>query len=202
MSDRPTPDPASPDPASPEAANPEATGPEATLPEAPVTDRVTRGYGAFVMPAIMLAVAGYLIFGLVTMEVVESDELLGPTAMPWAAAIAMIVLAVIYAVDIWRRPGEQHAGDASHPTPVNWRTLGLAVASLVVFAIILEPVGWLVSGAVLFFGMTTALGWGEAAARRPLFNAVLALGLSAAVQLIFAGLLGLPLPPGLLLGGQ
>ncbi|OYO06442.1 tripartite tricarboxylate transporter TctB family protein [Enemella evansiae] len=165
-------------------------------------DRSSRGYGALVMPLLMLGAAGYLIYGLLTMQVVEGDELLGPTAMPWAAAIGLIVLAVIYAIDILRNPGDQHAGESTHPTPINWRSVGIAVASLVVFALILEPIGWLLSGAVLFFGMTMALGLGDRAARRPLFNALLALSFSAIVQLVFAGLLGLSLPVGMLLGGS
>ena len=50
--------------------------------------------------------------------------------------------------------------------------------------------------------MTMALGLGDRAARRPLFNALLALSFSAIVQLVFAGLLGLSLPVGMLLGGS
>jgi putative tricarboxylic transport membrane protein len=66
---------------------------------------------------------------------------------------------------------------------------------VVLFALLLQPVGWLLSGALLFFGVAWAFG-----GRRPLFEAAVALAYSSVVQLAFVGGLGLNLPSGILGG--
>lgn len=77
----------------------------------------------------------------------------------------------------------------------NYRALFSAIAVLVVFTAALAPVGWLLSGAFLFWGVSWALG-----SRRPVFDIVLAIAISSVVQLAFSAGLGLNLPPGILGG--
>ena len=78
---------------------------------------------------------------------------------------------------------------------IDWRCLGIVVASLTVFILLLQPVGWLLSAALLFFGVAYALG-----SRRYLFDAVLSLVFSSVIQLAFVAGLGLNLPAGILGG--
>ena len=84
---------------------------------------------------------------------------------------------------------------AENRTHTDWRTVGMVLASLAVFAVLLIPVGWLLSAALLFWGICCALG-----SKRPLFDAGVALLFSGLTQIVFSALLGLALPPGLLGG--
>jgi putative tricarboxylic transport membrane protein len=85
------------------------------------------------------------------------------------------------------------------PWPTNafsdWRALGTVLVSLVLFIVLLRPVGWIIAAALLFWGVSYALG-----ARRPVFDASVALVMSSLIQLIFGAGLGLNLPAGFLEG--
>ena len=69
-------------------------------------------------------------------------------------------MAVLLAIDLVRGGrGEQEGGedvDLSHGS--DWRTIGLLVGAFVANALLIERVGWPISGAILFFGTTYALG--------------------------------------------
>ncbi|MBZ6226304.1 tripartite tricarboxylate transporter TctB family protein [Streptomyces olivaceus] len=75
-----------------------------------------------------------------------------------------------------------------------WAVTGL-VGTIVAFIALLEPLGWLLSGAMLFWGVARSLG-----SRRPAFDLFLSLAVSSLVQLAFSAGLGLSLPPGVLAG--
>lgn len=80
-------------------------------------------------------------------------------------------------------------------TPVDWRTLGITVAGLAGFILVLPVAGWIVSAAALFWVIAWAFG-----SRRPLFDIGIAVILSSLVQLAFGAGLGLSLPAGFLEG--
>ncbi|NJQ03171.1 tripartite tricarboxylate transporter TctB family protein [Streptomyces sp. PLAI1-29] len=75
-----------------------------------------------------------------------------------------------------------------------WAVTGL-VGTIVAFIALLEPLGWLLSGTMLFWGVARSLG-----SRRPVFDLFLSLTVSSLVQLAFSAGLGLSLPPGVLAG--
>jgi len=80
-------------------------------------------------------------------------------------------------------------------TYTDWRTVGMIVGGLVVTIVALEPVGWVISAAFLFWITSWALG-----STRRIFDAGVALVFSSVVQLVFNGVLGLALPSGFLEG--
>jgi putative tricarboxylic transport membrane protein len=77
----------------------------------------------------------------------------------------------------------------------DWRTTGFVFGALIVFVLILQPVGWLLSAAALFWLIARALG-----SRRPVFDIGVALIFSSFIQLAFSAGLGLNLPSGILTG--
>ena len=77
----------------------------------------------------------------------------------------------------------------------DWKTTGIVLASIVAFILILQPVGWLISAAALFWALARALG-----SRRPVFDIGVALIFSSCMQLAFSAGLGLTLPSGILTG--
>ena len=121
----------------------------------------------------------------------------GPTAVPYLVGALLIVCAVALAVDVLRGGrGEAEGGedvDLSHPS--DWRTLLLLVAAFLANVVLMEPVCWLFSAAVLFWGSAYALG-----SRRYVRDAVLAFVLSFGSYYVFAVGLGIFLPAGLLQG--
>lgn len=89
---------------------------------------------------------------------------------------------------------EAEAGAQAGPDPgTNWRLLGIGLATLVAFTLVLEPLGWLISATLLFVGMSLALG-----GRHHLRALVIGLGLASLIQVVFSGLLGMQLPAGIL----
>ncbi|MGF9660707.1 tripartite tricarboxylate transporter TctB family protein [Arthrobacter crystallopoietes] len=80
-------------------------------------------------------------------------------------------------------------------TYTDWKTVGQVVAGVVGFTLILQPVGWIISAALLFWVVSRALG-----SRRPVFDLGVALLFASAVQLAFNAGLGLNLPSGFLGG--
>lgn len=90
---------------------------------------------------------------------------------------------------------EVEAGRAEADPGTNWRLLGIGLGTLVVFTLVLEPLGWLISATLLFWGMSLALG-----GRDHLRGLLIGLGLASMIQVVFSGLLGMPLPSGILGG--
>jgi len=197
------------------------------IPTVPRTHRARTADGfwrrrtGLVVPAVMLSVGLALIVGTLTMTVPANTAPPGPQLFPALIAAAVIVLAILLAVDVIRRPEpvevaddaavqnpseldddaliaavEGHEPDAPVVRPRSnlWALAG-AVGTVVVFIAALTPLGWLLSGAFLFWGIARSLG-----SRRPIFDIFLSLAISAIVQIAFSGGLGLNLPPGILEG--
>lgn len=78
---------------------------------------------------------------------------------------------------------------------IDWRTLGIAVGAVAGFIIVLPIVGWLISGAVLFWILAWAFG-----SKRPVFDIGVGVIASSVIQLAFGTGLGLSLPGGILGG--
>lgn len=80
-------------------------------------------------------------------------------------------------------------------TGTDWKTLGIVFAALAGTALLLEPLGWIITAAVLFWVVAYALG-----SKRHLFDIGVAFLFSSLVQLSFSAGLGLTLPSGILSG--
>lgn len=166
---------------------------------------------ALVVPALMLLFAVGLVVGIVTMDVPANTAPPGPQVFPAIVAAGLAVLAALLAVDVVRKPEPAAVGivESAEPgdldddpdgttelrTTSNHRALLGALGTVVVFIAALTPLGWLLSGAVLFWGIARSLG-----SRRPVFDVFLSLAVSSIVQLAFSAGLGLNLPPGVLGG--
>jgi putative tricarboxylic transport membrane protein len=121
----------------------------------------------------------------------------GPAAVPVVLGVALLVIAVFLARDVLRGGhGEAEGGedvDLSHPS--DWRTVLLLIAAFLANIVLIERAGFPISGAVLFWGASYALG-----SRHFLRDPLIALALSITTYLIFARGLGIGLPAGPLEG--
>ena len=147
-----------------------------------------------------------LLLGLGIAVVVDANGLteglgrntaIGPKVIPFTIGAGLVVTAVLLAVDVLRGGrGEQESGedvDLSHGS--DWRTVAILAAAFVANIVLIERLGWPISGAVLFFGSAYALG-----SRRTVRDVALALTLSIGTWYVFVVGLGIDLPVGVLKG--
>ncbi|WP_458779723.1 tripartite tricarboxylate transporter TctB family protein [Arthrobacter sp. D3-16] len=153
------------------------------------------GRSGLVVAGILAAIGTYLTAGILTMDVPEGAKAPGPTFFPTLIVISIFILAALLAVQTLRKPEHVAEAAAGHRFHSDWKSLGLVFASFLAFALLLIPVGWLLSAAVLFWGVSRALG-----SKRPLFDLGLSLVFSSCIQLAFGAGLGLNLPGGVLEG--
>ena len=121
----------------------------------------------------------------------------GPKAVPFLVGGLLVLVSGLLARDVWRGGrGEPEGGedvDLSHGT--DWRTVGLLAAAFVANLLLIERLGWPVSGAVLFAGAAAAMG-----SRHYVRDIVIAVVLSVGTWYLFVLGLGITLPVGILKG--
>jgi putative tricarboxylic transport membrane protein len=121
----------------------------------------------------------------------------GPGAVPVVVGGLLLITAGFLAVDVWRGGrGEPEGGEDIELTGgSDWRTVAMLAAAFLVNAVLIEPLGWVFSGAILFWGAAFALG-----SRHYLRDAIIAFALSFGSWYLFQLGLGITMPPGVLDG--
>jgi putative tricarboxylic transport membrane protein len=152
----------------------------------------------YLVCVVLVAVGGYLIYDALTLAggFAKVDPV-GPKFFPIAIGTGLVVLAVILAVAIPRGSrGEADAGEDVDPNaPSDWRTVGLLVALFVATMLLVEPLGWPITGTVLFAGAATILG-----SRHYIRNLAIGVVLGVGSFYAFYSGLGISLPAGILDG--
>jgi putative tricarboxylic transport membrane protein len=121
----------------------------------------------------------------------------GPGAIPIVVGTLLVVVAGFLAVDVWRGGrGEPEGGEDIDLTgSSDWKTIALLAAAFVSNALLIEPLGWPISGAILFYGSAFALG-----SRHYVRDAVIAVVLGVGSWYLFVLGLNISLPVGILRG--
>ena len=121
----------------------------------------------------------------------------GPAAVPLVVGGLLVVVGIALGVDVRRGGrGEPEGGEDVELTGgSDWRTIAMLAAAFIANALLIEPLGWVFSGAILFWGSAFALG-----SRHYVRDAVIAFTLSIGSFYLFALGLGIVLPPGVLRG--
>jgi putative tricarboxylic transport membrane protein len=83
----------------------------------------------------------------------------GPAAVPILVGGLLVIVSVFLALDIKRGGrGEPEGGeDIELGGGTDWRTVALVAAAFLSNAFLIEPLGWPISGAILFWGCAFAL---------------------------------------------
>jgi putative tricarboxylic transport membrane protein len=148
-----------------------------------------------------------LFLGVVGLVVITSAALLpesriargpvGPAAVPVVVGSLLVIVSVFLAVDVLRGGrGEPEGGeDIELGGGTDWKTVLMLAAAFLANALLIESLGWVFSGAILFWGAAFALG-----SRHWIRDVVIAFVLSIGSWYLFALGLGIVLPPGLLDG--
>jgi putative tricarboxylic transport membrane protein len=146
---------------------------------------------------LLLGLGAWAIGDALTLTDTASRGPVNAKTVPIAVGLLLVAMAVLLVVDLLRGGrGEAEGGedvDLSHGS--DWHTIGLLIGSFVANALLIDRVGWPISGAILFFGTTYALG-----SRHYLRNVVISVALSVGSWYLFYAGLGIKLPAGLLQG--
>lgn len=158
-----------------------------------VTDRAELGFAAL----LGVAGAGVLADALTLHAPYSQADPVGPRTLPLVVAGLLLVCAVVLAVDVLRGGrGEPEGGeDVELAGPMDWRVVLTLVGVLVANLLLVDRLGWVVSGAMLFWGCVVALG-GRHFLRDGIISVLLAL---ATFYGFYVGL-GIYLPAGVLEG--
>lgn len=149
--------------------------------------------------SLLLGAAGVLVFldanGLVT-PYSQSDPV-GPKTVPYIVAGLLVVCAVLLAINVMRGgQGEAEGGeDVDLTHPADWKTILPLAGAFFLNILLIDWVGWVISGTVLFWGSVLALG-----SRRYLRDGLISVALSLLTFYGFYLGLGIALPAGLLEG--
>ena len=166
------------------------------LQENPVARTVDKAQ--YIVCVVIIAVGAFLIYDALSLESgFAKVDPVGPKLFPIAIGAILIVLAVVLAVVIPRGSvGEADAGEDVDPnTPGDWRTVGLLVGLFVAVIVLVNPLGWAITGTLLFAGAAMILG-----NRHYIRNVVIGAILAVASFYAFYSGLGIPLPAGILDG--
>lgn len=155
------------------------------------------------LPELLLAA---LITGLGVLCFVEGTTIpanaasrgpVGSGAMPMVVGVLLVVAGALIALDVLRgRLGEMEGGeDIDFDQKADWKALGLITVVFLANAVLIERIGWPISGAILFYGAAVALG-----SRRMYRDVLVAIVMAVASYYLFDVALGIPLPAGPLEG--
>jgi putative tricarboxylic transport membrane protein len=152
----------------------------------------------YIVCAVLVAVGAFLIYDALSLAAgFAKVDPVGPRMFPMVIGIGLIVLAVILAIAIPRgSTGEEEGGeDIDTSTSADWRTVGLLVALFVAVIVLVVPLGWAITGTLLFAGAATILG-----SRHYIRNIAIGVVLAVGSFYAFYSGLGIPLPAGILDG--
>ncbi|OAH15893.1 tripartite tricarboxylate transporter TctB family protein [Streptomyces jeddahensis] len=147
---------------------------------------------------LLLALGVLVLTDALTMDVdIAQRGPIGPKTVPIVVGIGLLVIAALLAVDVLRGGrGQAETGeDIDLSEPADWRTVLLLAGVFLATAVLIEPLGFPLAGALLFWGAAFALG-----SRRIDRDPLIAAGLSLLTYVVFNNLLGVPLPGGPLMG--
>lgn len=147
------------------------------------------------LAAALLVVGVYTIIDARGLTVGFGDPI-GPRVFPYLIGTGMVVLSVLLAVATSRgdRPQADAGEDVDLTSPADWVTVGKLVGILVLNLLLVNLLGWAVTGTLLFAGCAWALG-----SRTLIRDVIVGAVMSVASWYFFWGL-GVPLDPGILDG--
>ena len=155
-------------------------------------DKAQYGLAAFVV-----LVGGVVLYDATGLEQGFSDQPVQPYALSYVVGGTLVLLGILLAVATARgdRPQAEEGEDVDLSHPTDLKTIGMLAAVLLANVLLIDFLGWAVTGGLLFAGAAFALG-SRAWVRD------LAIGVALAIASWYGFVLGLgqPIPPGILDG--
>ncbi|MHA7282045.1 tripartite tricarboxylate transporter TctB family protein [Arthrobacter sp. TMS2-4] len=149
----------------------------------------------FALIIVSIGVVGFVAGAGIQTPPSASD--IGPRAFPFVVSALLVTVGagLVFQVLRGHRGAPDEGEDVDPDARTDWLTVGKLAGFVLLHAFLIVPLGWPIAAAILFFGAAWALG------ARPWWrNLVTAVVLALVLQFVFAGLLGVSLPPGFLEG--
>lgn len=157
-----------------------------------------KGRSELGMAALLAAVGGLVIWDASTLNVSYSNsDPVGPKTLPYIVGGLLLVVAVLLVREVLNGGhGEVEGGeDVDLSRGTDWRTVVPLVVAFIANILLIETLGWVISGALLFWGSVWALG-----SRHYIRDAFVSVAMSLLTFYGFYLGLGIKLPAGVLEG--
>jgi putative tricarboxylic transport membrane protein len=162
----------------------------------PTTTHAQVDRSQYFLAAVLFIVGIYTIIDARGLTVGFGDPI-GPRVFPYMVGTGMVVLAILLAVATSRGdvPQAEEGEDVDLTVPADWVTVGKLAGILVLNLLLVNLLGWAITGGLLFAGAAWALG-----SRTLLRDIIVGFVLSVGSWYFFYVGLGVPLTPGILDG--
>jgi putative tricarboxylic transport membrane protein len=153
--------------------------------------------GPRVFAAVILALGLFVVFGTARISGGSGYSPDGPRFFPLIVGAGLLFFGALFLLSTTLRR-DRYLGEkvATEGAATHWTTTGLVAAVLVVYAFLLDPLGYTVATALLFPALAYVLG--STGRRRVLRNLAIGIALGVIVFFSFTELLGVRLPDGIL----
>lgn len=151
----------------------------------------------YALAGFLAVVGAYVVYDATTLTDGFADQPVQPYAFPYVIGGALIVLAVLLAVATSRGdvPQAEEGEDVDLTQPSDWATVAKLVAVFVANILLIDWLGWAITGAILFVGTAYVLG-----SRTLIRDVAVGVALSVGTWYGFYSGLGLAIPAGILDG--
>jgi putative tricarboxylic transport membrane protein len=153
--------------------------------------------GPRIFAAAILAFGLFVLYGTTRISGASGYSPDGPTFFPLIVAVGLLVFGALFLLSTTLRR-DRYLGEkaAAEEASTYWPTTGMVVAILVVYAFLLNPLGYAVATALFFPAVAYVLG--SRGRRKVLRNLAIGVALGVLVFFAFTELLGVRLPDGIL----
>ena len=160
--------------------------------ETRLVDKAQYGLAAF-----LVVVGAWVVIDAFTLDKGYADQPVQPYTIPYIVGAALVVLGVLLAVATARgdRPEMEEGEDVEIDGRTDWRTVGLLVGVMALNVLLIDFLGWAITGALLFAGASYVLG-----SRTPVRDVAIGAALSVGTWYGLYSGLGIPIPAGILDG--
>ena len=151
----------------------------------------------YVLAGFLAVVGIYVVYDATTLTDGFADQPVQPYAFPYVIGGVLIVLAVLLALATARGdvPQAEEGEDVDLTQPSDWITVSKLVAVFVANILLVDWLGWAITGAILFVGTAYVLG-----SRTLIRDVAVGVALSVGTWYGFYSGLGLAIPAGILDG--
>ena len=157
-----------------------------------VVDKAQYGLAGFLVIA-----GGYVLYDASTLDKAFADQPVQPYALPYLVGAALLLLGVLLAVATARgdKPEAEEGEDVDLTQGSDLRSVALLALVLVANIVLIDWLGWAITGALLFTGVAGVLG-----SRTHVRDLAIGTALSVGSWYGFYVGLGIPIPAGILDG--
>ena len=165
-------------------------------PITPPPGRVDTGEIILAIAVVVFAIG--FIWQTTQIRLTPAYSMVGPRVIPYIVGAGLVLTGLWLAFEALTGRAatvSTESEDVDPTLPTDWRTVGLLALALLVYLVLLEPAGFVIASALLFFGAAYAMG-----SRRYARDLVVGVVLAAVLYVGFTRGLGLQLPAGVLKG--